>query len=682
MSGFYKPTYQNNILIDGEKKYMILPKTENVINSDGNMIAGNNQSGYLQYNDKRLEKKFTPFRKPGHRACDSCRRRKTKCDGAKPSCGRCARDKFNCTYVSGRARGRPATKKNNKPTKKKSDNGLNESLQDESALKKTKSFTDVTSASFKSNDLLSSGDTSGKLADRQQFGFLTPGNAMSSNVFDDPIYKMNQFAKGIIQSETEAMSPKRSRALRANRIDKLVANNSFNSLQLDNFAPYIYKNSELPDTLRTGNVGEKHHPLVQEGGTVPKSWSNLNFIEKESYTNPPDLDHSIRIQNTHQSLKYSSLFPSHEPGFQQATTPGIYSRNLPTQQIDTRFLSPQITNSGSNLLKSSEIGTKNFLPITQKTDYDRFMEYCSISDPNQFNIPDFCPDPKVQNIGKLDAAFSDALSPGPSSINAINIPHFENVSNIPQSAHSLGYDTLPNELLGYADEAMLNSSSSNFKTPDLFTPTQKTHLDMQSYNPKAFHVAEQTQNLSTSTDMLNRMLKSPLDPSSNILSDIHHVDFTSFSDTNINNSISQDFHESFLGTTNMNNSMDNMQAGVFPEAEMRKFDKLTISPAQLNPENRGNYMSMDIFDEMCAPSNGHKHDLSEQPDFFASYKSLEDKAQGFLNGFDYLGYNAPLNAEEQIKYMDLILPQNDQHSVKKQRLSIRGEVNKAMSSFE
>ncbi|OMJ18989.1 putative transcriptional regulatory protein [Smittium culicis] len=52
-----------------------------------------------------------PLKKPGHRACDSCRRRKTKCDGNKPSCGRCIRDNFKCEYCSGRARGRPPASK-------------------------------------------------------------------------------------------------------------------------------------------------------------------------------------------------------------------------------------------------------------------------------------------------------------------------------------------------------------------------------------------------------------------------------------------------------------------------------------------------------------------------------------------------------------------------------------------
>ncbi|OLY83873.1 Peroxisome proliferation transcriptional regulator [Smittium mucronatum] len=62
------------------------------------------------------------LKKPGHRACDSCRRRKTKCDGNKPSCGRCLRDNFKCEYCNGRARGRPPSSKPNSfelSTKKK-----------------------------------------------------------------------------------------------------------------------------------------------------------------------------------------------------------------------------------------------------------------------------------------------------------------------------------------------------------------------------------------------------------------------------------------------------------------------------------------------------------------------------------------------------------------------------------
>ncbi|OMH82703.1 Sterol regulatory element-binding protein ECM22 [Zancudomyces culisetae] len=50
-------------------------------------------------------------KKPGHIACDSCRRRKTKCDGGKPSCGKCLKDKFTCEYNSERARGRPPASK-------------------------------------------------------------------------------------------------------------------------------------------------------------------------------------------------------------------------------------------------------------------------------------------------------------------------------------------------------------------------------------------------------------------------------------------------------------------------------------------------------------------------------------------------------------------------------------------
>ncbi|OMJ23884.1 putative transcriptional regulatory protein [Smittium culicis] len=89
-------------------------------------ISNNNMGGNVlcisnSKTDNGLSKKIlTPdlnnpsinqAKKPGHRACDSCRRRKTKCDGNKPSCGRCIRDNFKCEYCSGRARGRPPASK-------------------------------------------------------------------------------------------------------------------------------------------------------------------------------------------------------------------------------------------------------------------------------------------------------------------------------------------------------------------------------------------------------------------------------------------------------------------------------------------------------------------------------------------------------------------------------------------
>ncbi|KAJ1648851.1 hypothetical protein IWQ61_009874, partial [Dispira simplex] len=47
-----------------------------------------------------------PKRKRLNQACESCRRKKVKCDGSKPSCRNCSRLQLACTYVAGSRRGR------------------------------------------------------------------------------------------------------------------------------------------------------------------------------------------------------------------------------------------------------------------------------------------------------------------------------------------------------------------------------------------------------------------------------------------------------------------------------------------------------------------------------------------------------------------------------------------------
>ncbi|PVU98245.1 hypothetical protein BB559_001723 [Furculomyces boomerangus] len=104
-----------------QKDHPILPKSENSINIFQNLFGlpllgvDNGLSGRK---DNKSSHGTTISKKPGHRACDSCRRRKTKCDGNKPVCGRCLRDSFKCGYVNGRARGRPPSSKSKKEAKK------------------------------------------------------------------------------------------------------------------------------------------------------------------------------------------------------------------------------------------------------------------------------------------------------------------------------------------------------------------------------------------------------------------------------------------------------------------------------------------------------------------------------------------------------------------------------------
>ncbi|PVU95927.1 hypothetical protein BB561_001497 [Smittium simulii] len=631
--------FLSHIIIKEKKIYTLLPKiSENsYINATDQTIINGPSQSYL--NAEKSSAIFPPFRKSGHRACDCCRKRKTKCDGAKPSCGRCVRDKLTCTYSSGRSRGRPAANKGTDSKEKIKEVNRTSDL----AIKKipVEKIRDLKQKTLIKDDNFISQDYS-----NMDFQFFS-SNELESTIPEN-LNIFNEFAiknhPSTYENSTNIQKPgsfnKKQKKFRVNNINRLLKQSQLANMNRIN--SNLFQNRSRSNSINFNKNVRRKSSIKLQKFYSSQAYNYRRLTRKNSQINKFKNDNKLNNQNTDTTIKFdpndlSQLnFPSNIITNQSKHD---FSSNLNQISTNNHDVLHQISNGLSDTLKTAILSPSSLNAFSNDHKIDLGLDVGANNNINvskAFDILSY----KGGNLVDINQSHSEYIA------DPINHTSLDIASRACSNQNELDFSQISQNLMNINTEKLDINPLTNLLYSDIHSPVSEKAI---SHNMQANSV-NLTNFLDNRNDDSIAEFNQKLGSYSNMIPDLNTFDFNSID----NNTL----YESNTGNIDFSSNLGYMYNNINPNT-----DSTTLNSTNDISEN-------DISSNLNAPQTQNN---------FNGIESLHSKFFSDVNLF-LESNESPNFIDKKMSYLDLILPQENGYSSNKKRAYNNG-ADKSMSYF-